>query len=121
MRAATRRQQQRSMRSYKVLLIGESGVGKSTLVARLCEDRFLTEGRQYTLGFDMFEKDIEVDGEKIKMYLWDTVGAERFDSITTQYYRGGDVSLAGLVCVCTGLLSILLVYITLCAGNDHRV
>ena len=49
-RAATRRQQQRSMRSYKVLLIGESGVGKSTLVARLCEDRFLTEGRQYTLG-----------------------------------------------------------------------
>lgn len=38
------------MRSYKVLLIGESGVGKSTLVARLCEDRFMAESRQYTLG-----------------------------------------------------------------------
>ena len=40
----------RNMKSYKVLLIGESGVGKSTLVARLCEDRFLAESRQYTLG-----------------------------------------------------------------------
>ena len=50
LRAQTRRQQQRNMRSYKVLLIGESGVGKSTLVARLCEDRFLAESRQHTLG-----------------------------------------------------------------------
>jgi len=49
-RAQTRRQNLRSMRSYKVLLIGESGVGKSTLVARLCEDRFMAESRQYTLG-----------------------------------------------------------------------
>ena len=49
-RAQTRRQQQKNMRSYKVLLIGESGVGKSTLVARLCEDRFLAESRQHTLG-----------------------------------------------------------------------
>ncbi len=49
-RAQTRRQNLKSMKSYKVLLIGESGVGKSTLVARLCEDRFLAESRQYTLG-----------------------------------------------------------------------
>ena len=49
-RAQARRQNLRNMRSYKVLLIGESGVGKSTLVARLCEDRFLAESRQYTLG-----------------------------------------------------------------------
>ena len=79
------------MRSYKVLLIGESGVGKSTLVARLCEDRFLAESRQHTLGsrvsihhrpqivdrllysyqgIDMFEKEVEIDGEPIKMYIW---------------------------------------------------
>ncbi len=49
-RAQTRRQNLKSMKSYKVLLIGESGVGKSTLVARLCEDRFMAESRQYTLG-----------------------------------------------------------------------
>ena len=49
-KAQARRQNLRNMRSYKVLLIGESGVGKSTLVARLCEDRFLAESRQYTLG-----------------------------------------------------------------------
>lgn len=49
-KALTRRINHRNQRSYKVLLIGESGVGKSTLVARLCEDRFLAESRQHTLG-----------------------------------------------------------------------
>ena len=49
-RALNRRQNLRNQKSYKVLLIGESGVGKSTLVARLCEDRFLAESRQHTLG-----------------------------------------------------------------------
>lgn len=79
-----------SGKSYKVLLIGESGVGKSTLIGRLCEDKFLTELRKYTLGerdwvalngngtvslymsqgFDMFEKEYEIDGEKIRIYIW---------------------------------------------------
>ncbi|CAI7998033.1 hypothetical protein GBAR_LOCUS2313 [Geodia barretti] len=49
-RALNHRQHQKSMKSYKVLMIGESGVGKSTLVGRLCEDRFMPEHRQYTLG-----------------------------------------------------------------------
>ena len=49
-RAQARRQNLQNMRSYKVILIGESAVGKSTLVARLCEDRFLVEGKQCTLG-----------------------------------------------------------------------
>jgi small GTP-binding protein len=94
-RALNHRQHQKSMKSYKVLLIGESGVGKSTLVGRLCEDRFMPEHRQYTLGFDMFEKEMEIDNERIKVYLWDTVGTETFDSITTSYYRGG----AGIIVV----------------------
>lgn len=92
LRAATRRQNLKSMKSYKVLLIGESGVGKSTLVARLCEDRFMADSRQYTLGFDMFEKEVDIDGERVKVYIWDTVGTETYDSITTSYYRGGAVS-----------------------------
>lgn len=94
-KAQARRNNLRNQKSYKVLLIGESGVGKSTLVARLCEDRFLAESRQHTLGIDMFDKEIDIDGERIKMYIWDTVGTERFDSITTQYYRGG----AGIILV----------------------
>lgn len=49
-RAQIRRNNLKNQKSYKVLLIGESGVGKSTLVARLCEDRFLAESRQHTLG-----------------------------------------------------------------------
>ena len=49
-KALTRRHNLRNQKSYKVLLIGESDVGKSSLVARLCEDRFLAERRQHTLG-----------------------------------------------------------------------
>ena len=56
-KAQTRRNNLRNQRSYKVLLIGESGVGKSTLVGRLCEDRFLAESRQHTLG-------------KLKFVIW---------------------------------------------------
>ena len=49
-KAVTRRHNLRTMKSYKVLLIGESSVGKSALVGRLCEDRFVVESREHTLG-----------------------------------------------------------------------
>jgi small GTP-binding protein len=84
-----------SYRAYKILLIGESSVGKTTIATRLCEDRFMAESRQHTLGIDMFEKDFQIDGEYLKIQLWDTVGQECYDSITTSYYRGG----AGIVVV----------------------
>jgi len=50
MRLQARKAIRTNQKAYKVLVIGESGVGKSTLVARLCEDRFLAESRQHTLG-----------------------------------------------------------------------
>lgn len=50
MRLQARKAIRHNQKTYKVLLIGESGVGKSTIVARLCEDRFLAESRQHTLG-----------------------------------------------------------------------
>ena len=53
MRLQARKAIRTNQKTYKVLVIGESGVGKSTLVARLCEDRFLAESRQHTLGKQM--------------------------------------------------------------------
>lgn len=82
-------------KSYKILLIGETNTGKTALATRLCEDRFVTEAIVHTLGFDMFEKEFVIDGENVKIQLWDTAGQESYDSITTQYYRGG----AGIIVV----------------------
>lgn len=84
-----------SIPTYKVLMIGNVDVGKTCLLMRLCEDRFPREKKEYTLGFDMAEKIVEVDNEAVRLQLWDTTGTESYDSITTQYYRGG----AGIILV----------------------
>merc|ERR1719235_1605555 len=71
----------------KLLLIGDSGVGKSCLLCRYSEDifnnKFIT-----TIGIDFKIRTIELDGKKIKLQIWDTAGQERFRTITQAYYRG---------------------------------
>ncbi|KAH3731535.1 GTP-binding protein yptV1 [Pelomyxa schiedti] len=72
---------------FKVLLIGDSGVGKSCLLLRFADytysDQWMT-----TIGVDFKIRTIEVDGKFIKMQIWDTAGQERFRTITRSYYRG---------------------------------
>merc|ERR1711871_392042 len=71
----------------KLLLIGDSGDGKSCLLCRYSEDifnnKFIT-----TIGIDFKIRTIESDGKKIKLQIWDTAGQERFRTITQAYYRG---------------------------------
>jgi len=71
---------------YRVLLIGDSAVGKSALLLRFTdgvfEDNFIA-----TIGIDFKTKIIIIDGKKIKIQIWDTAGQERFRTITTAYYR----------------------------------
>merc|ERR1712166_432399 len=71
----------------KLLLIGDSGVGKSCLLCRYSEDifhnKFIT-----TIGIDFKIRATELDGKKIKLQIWDTAGQERFRTITQAYYRG---------------------------------
>uniref|UniRef100_A0A3Q3VU11 Ras-related protein Rab-13 n=1 Tax=Mola mola TaxID=94237 RepID=A0A3Q3VU11_MOLML len=72
---------------FKLLLIGDSGVGKTCLIIRFAEDNFNSTYIS-TIGIDFKVKTIEVDGKKVKLQVWDTAGQERFKTITTAYYRG---------------------------------
>ncbi|KYG50152.1 hypothetical protein M433DRAFT_170737 [Acidomyces richmondensis BFW] len=71
----------------KLLLIGDSGVGKSCCLLRFSEDSF-TPSFITTIGIDFKIRTIELDGKKVKLQIWDTAGQERFRTITTAYYRG---------------------------------
>lgn len=72
---------------FKILIIGDSNVGKSSLLIRFVEDKF-SESYISTIGVDFKINTIEIDDKKIKLQIWDTAGQERFRTITTSYYRG---------------------------------
>eukprot|EP00931_Biecheleriopsis_adriatica_P089811 TRINITY_DN63890_c0_g1_i1.p1 TRINITY_DN63890_c0_g1~~TRINITY_DN63890_c0_g1_i1.p1 ORF type:complete len:223 (-),score=60.39 TRINITY_DN63890_c0_g1_i1:44-679(-) len=70
----------------KLLLIGDSGVGKSSLLAKFVDDKFVL-GCSQTIGMDFKAKVLELGGKRVKLQIWDTAGQERFHTITQQYYR----------------------------------
>jgi Ras-related protein Rab-8A len=73
----------------KLLLIGDSSVGKSSLLLRFAEDSF-NQSFISTIGVDFKTRSIELDGEQVKLSIWDTAGQERFRTITAAYYRGAN-------------------------------
>ncbi|XP_045168835.2 ras-related protein Rab-18A-like [Mercenaria mercenaria] len=73
--------------TLKILIIGESGVGKSSLLLRFTDDTFDPE-QAATIGVDFKVKNLTVDGNKTKLAIWDTAGQERFRTLTPSYYRG---------------------------------
>merc|ERR1719450_2104049 len=70
----------------KLLLIGDSGVGKSSLLTKFAEDKFSSHIGQ-TIGMDFKVKMLDLGGKRVKLQIWDTAGQERFHTITQQYYR----------------------------------
>ncbi|CEM02033.1 unnamed protein product [Vitrella brassicaformis CCMP3155] len=74
---------------FKLVLIGDSGVGKSCLLLRFADDAF-TDSYITTIGVDFRFRTITVDQKVIKLQIWDTAGQERFRTITSAYYRGAD-------------------------------
>ncbi|TIA87404.1 hypothetical protein E3P99_03190 [Wallemia hederae] len=72
---------------FKLLLIGDSGVGKSCLLLRFADDTY-TSSYISTIGVDFKIRTIEIDGKTVKLQIWDTAGQERFRTITSSYYRG---------------------------------
>ena len=72
---------------FKVLLIGNSSIGKSSLLLRFSDDVF-NENFMPTIGVDFKIRTIDVDGKTIKVQMWDTAGQERFKTIPSSYYKG---------------------------------
>ncbi|CAM9933110.1 unnamed protein product [Discosporangium mesarthrocarpum] len=71
----------------KLLMIGDSGVGKTCLLLRYANDSF-SQTFITTIGIDFKIKNIDLDTKRIKLQIWDTAGQERFRTITTSYFRG---------------------------------
>ena len=72
---------------FKILLIGDSGVGKTSLIMRYTKNLF-NEDYLNSIGVDFKSKDLYIEEKKIKLQIWDTAGQERFRTITSSYYRG---------------------------------
>jgi len=82
-----------SMKSYKIILIGDPSVGKTNLLTQYVDEKF-TENNISTVGIEFKNKIVELeDGKKFRLQIWDTSGQEKFRAITKNYFRGCDVAL----------------------------
>ncbi|KAI8993435.1 rab11 protein [Pilobolus umbonatus] len=72
---------------FKVVLIGDSGVGKTNLLGRFTRNEFNLESKS-TIGVEFATRSIQVDNKVVKAQIWDTAGQERYRAITSAYYRG---------------------------------
>lgn len=76
----------------KVVLLGDGGVGKSSLMNRFVSGKFDTQSF-HTIGVEFLNKDVNVEGQSYTLQIWDTAGQERFKSLRTPFYRGSDLCL----------------------------
>ena len=76
----------------KTIIIGDSSVGKSSIMLRQCDDTF-NPSYISTIGVDFRYNTVTVNGKKIKLQIWDTAGQERFRTITAAYYRSSEIAI----------------------------
>lgn len=74
----------------KVVLVGDSFVGKTALLERYIRNQFHSGQYRATIGSDFLTKELMIDGKPITLQLWDTAGQERFRSLGSAFYRGAD-------------------------------
>lgn len=72
---------------FKVVIIGDSAVGKSNLLTRYARNEFNLHSKA-TIGVEFQTQSMEIDGKEVKAQIWDTAGQERFRAVTSAYYRG---------------------------------
>jgi len=72
---------------FKIVIVGDSGVGKTNLLSRYTQNKFENESKA-TVGVELQSKVYNINGKVIKIQLWDTAGQERYKSITSAYFKG---------------------------------
>ncbi|CAD5165657.1 ras-related protein RABA5e-like [Musa acuminata AAA Group] len=72
---------------FKIVIIGDSAVGKSNLLSRYARNEFNLHSKA-TIGVEFQTQSMEIDGKEVKSQIWDTAGQERFRAVTSAYYRG---------------------------------
>ena len=77
-------------RVFKVIFIGDSSVGKTSLIRRFCRGAFTPEGLRSTIGVDFHTRSLLVERQTVCLQCWDTAGQERYRAITAQYFRKSD-------------------------------
>ena len=73
----------------KVIVLGDSGVGKTSLIHRFCNNEF-RQTHKATVGADFFARDIQIRSRSVRLAIWDTAGQERFQALGLTFYRGTD-------------------------------
>ena len=74
----------------RVIIVGDTGVGKTSLLVRFHENNF-SLAQKTTIGVDYKAKEISIEGEIVKLQIWDTAGQERFRSMTAAFYNRAQV------------------------------
>ena len=85
----TKEEEEEAMISFKILLLGDSTVGKTAFILRFCENKF-EEDSLTTIGLDQKNKFVKRGDKKLELHIWDTAGQERFRSIAKNCYKGAD-------------------------------
>jgi Ras-related protein Rab-5C len=84
--------QQQVKNSFKVVFLGKSGVGKTSITLRFCRDTF-QDGAEATIGASFLTKMMTVNDRTIKFEMWDTAGQERYRALAPMYYRNADAAV----------------------------
>ncbi|OXT10122.1 hypothetical protein B9K03_11710, partial [Rothia sp. Olga] len=90
--ATQARKNNKSLSKYKIVFLGEQGVGKTSLITRFMYDTF-DDHYQATIGIDFLSKTMYLDDKTIRLQLWDTAGQERFRSLIPSYIRDSRVAI----------------------------
>ncbi len=104
----------------KVITAGEGGVGKTTLLYRYIEGRFLADTRM-TIGVEFFLKELEIEGEKILLQVWDFGGQEHFRSLLKPYARGARGALLLFDLTRPSSLERIEQWVNICRGENPGI